>query len=286
MKKINKKISSYNFTAYKNRTIKYIVIHWVGAVSTAKDNAYYFYGGNRKASAHYFVDTTSIWQSVLDKNAAWAVGGGPLDQASPYAKYGKKYFGKCLNANSISIEMCCAKDKNGKLYIPEKTIKNTGELVRYLMEEHDIPASNVIRHFDVNGKICPGTHIETSDWKALHKTLTTEKKLTKKATKKAARKTFIKAVQKACGAKQDGIAGTETLSKTVTVSAKKNRTHKVVRVIQTYLNALGYDCGEVDGIAGALFTKAVKAFQKDHGCIVDGELTAQAMTWKKLLGLA
>jgi len=100
-----------------------------------------------------------------------------------------------------------------------------------------------------------------------------------------AKTTFIKGVQEACGAKVDGIAGKETLSKTVTVSATKNNRHKVVRVIQTYLNHLGYNCGTVDGIAGVKFKTAVKAYQKANGCVADGEITAKNRTWKKLLGL-
>lgn len=96
---------------------------------------------------------------------------------------------------------------------------------------------------------------------------------------------FIKDVQKSICAKADGIAGPETLSKTVTVSDKKNRTHGVVRPIQKYLNALGYDCGIVDGIAGAKFKKAVVKFQKAKSCIADGEITAKGKTWKKLLGM-
>lgn len=96
---------------------------------------------------------------------------------------------------------------------------------------------------------------------------------------------FIKDVQKVIGAKVDGIAGTETLSKTVTVSAEKNRTHGVVRPIQKYLNALGYDCGTVDGIAGAKFKEAVVKFQKAKGCVADGEVTAKGKTWQKLLGM-
>lgn len=96
---------------------------------------------------------------------------------------------------------------------------------------------------------------------------------------------FIKDVQKAINAKVDGIAGSETLSKTVTVSAEKNRTHAVVRHIQQYLNALGYDCGVVDGIAGAKFKKAVVKYQKAKGCIADGEVTAKGKTWQKLLGM-
>lgn len=97
---------------------------------------------------------------------------------------------------------------------------------------------------------------------------------------------FIKDVQGATGAKVDGIAGSETISKTITVSAKKNSTHKVVKYIQKYLNALGYDCGKVDGIAGSKFTSAVKKYQQAKGCVVDGEITAREKTWKKLLGMA
>lgn len=105
-------------------------------------------------------------------------------------------------------------------------------------------------------------------------------------TKDSERTTFIKGVQRACGANVDGIAGKETISKTITVSARTNRTHPVVGVIQTYLNVLGYNCGAVDGIAGPKFTAAVKAYQKANGCVADGEITARNKTWKKLLGMA
>lgn len=96
---------------------------------------------------------------------------------------------------------------------------------------------------------------------------------------------FIKDIQKAIGAKIDGVAGEETLSKTVTVSETKNRTHSVVRPIQKYLNTLGYDCGTVDGIAGAKFKKAIVKYQKAKGCVADGEVTAKKKTWQKLLGM-
>ena len=84
----------------------------------------------------------------------------------------------------------------------------------------------------------------------------------------------------------DGIAGPETLGKTVTVSESKNRTHPVVRAIQLRLQVLGYtEVGDVDGVAGPLFTQAVKAFQGDNGCQTDGEVTAGEKTWRKLLGM-
>lgn len=100
-------------------------------------------------------------------------------------------------------------------------------------------------------------------------------------------KAFIADVQRATGAEVDGIAGPETLSKTVTLSAILNRKHTLIYYVQRRLKALGYtEVGVVDGIAGGKFTTAVKHFQKDNGCEVDGEITARAKTWKKLLGLA
>lgn len=94
---------------------------------------------------------------------------------------------------------------------------------------------------------------------------------------------FIKDVQKATGAKIDGIAGSETLLKTVTVSASKNSRHAVVRPLQKRLNALGFNCGVVDGAAGRKFTAAVLAYQKSKGCVQDGEITARHRTWQHLL---
>lgn len=99
-------------------------------------------------------------------------------------------------------------------------------------------------------------------------------------------KQFIEDVQRILGAGVDGIAGPITLSKTITVSRYVNRKHPVVVPIQKRLYALGYiEVGEADGIAGSNFQKAMKAFQKDNGCFVDGEATAQKSTWKKLLGM-
>jgi N-acetylmuramoyl-L-alanine amidase CwlA len=99
-------------------------------------------------------------------------------------------------------------------------------------------------------------------------------------------KQFIKDVQKACGAAVDGIAGPETISKTVTLSAKKNNRHAAVMAVQKRLFALGYiEVGKADGIAGPKFTSAVAHFQQDNGCVVDGEITARNKTWRKLLGM-
>lgn len=106
------------------------------------------------------------------------------------------------------------------------------------------------------------------------------------AEEKYTLKEFIKDIQRACGAAVDGVAGSETISKTVTLSAKKNARHAAVRAVQERLFTLGYiEVGKVDGVAGPKFTSAVAHFQQDNGCVVDGEITAQKKTWRKLLGM-
>ena len=92
---VNKLLTPYNHTNGDVPRIKYIVIHYVGALGGAKANCQWYAGGNRSASAHYYVDFDgSIWQSVEDKNIAWHCGA-------------KKYVHpECRNANSIGIELC------------------------------------------------------------------------------------------------------------------------------------------------------------------------------------
>lgn len=157
--KINKKISKYNNESRQGWGVKYIVIHYVGAVSTAKNNADYFAGGDRQASAHFFVDEGSIWQSVETDRAAWHCG-GPLQGAG-----GHTFFGYCTNLNSIGIEMCVVK-KDGKYIVKTDTVNNTAWLVQKLMKDFGVTKDHVIRHYDVTGKECPDAYPEyaTGDW--------------------------------------------------------------------------------------------------------------------------
>lgn len=138
MLNINKMISPFNHYDYNNP--KFIAIHYVGAQSsTAKNNATYFFNGDRQASAHYFVDNNSIWQSVLDSTGAWHIGNTRTE---------------VNNQNSIGIEQCCMGDN---LMVTEQTENNTIELVKYLMGKYNIPIENVRTHYTISGnsKICP-----------------------------------------------------------------------------------------------------------------------------------
>ena len=60
-----------NFTKMSNKQNEYIVIHFVGAVSSAYNNAKYFEKEYRGASAHFFVDEIETYQVVREKDVAW-----------------------------------------------------------------------------------------------------------------------------------------------------------------------------------------------------------------------
>jgi N-acetyl-anhydromuramyl-L-alanine amidase AmpD len=159
MVKIQKKITPYNFSHMNYKKNEYIVIHYVGAVSTAKNNADYYARTKLNASANYFVDENEIWQSVEDYNRAWHCGGGLQ------GKYGHTFHNICTNSNSIGIEMCVKKDKAGNWYFEENTVKNTIDLVKMLMQKYNIPIDRVIRHYDVTGKNCPAPYVNETEWK-------------------------------------------------------------------------------------------------------------------------
>lgn len=237
MKKINKKISSYNHSSRSGRKIEYIVIHWVGAVSTAKNNGTYFANGNRNASAHYFVDDTSIWQSVEDKNSAWHCGGGLQGSG------GHTYYKKCMNSNSLGIEMCC-KRKDGRLYVTDKTIKNTAELVKYLQKKYGITDARVIRHYDVTGKSCPAPFLTAASWSKLHKTLT--------------------------GAAKTGSQNAPAKLKAPIWTVKRGSTGQQVKRLQQCLNKIMGTELAVDGSFGPATDKVFRQFQRDYGLVVDG----------------
>lgn len=149
--------------------IKYIVIHYTGNDGDSDESNANYFNAYRGVSAHYFVDDDSITQSVPDKHIAWAVGGAKYPSCA--ATGGGKWYNKCTNSNSISIELCDAK-KNGKYDFTEKTLQNAAELAKLLMKKYGIPVGNVIRHFDVTGKICPAPFVnDEKAWAAFKKRL-------------------------------------------------------------------------------------------------------------------
>lgn len=199
------------------------------------------------------------------------------------------------NNSHIQFEIC--EDALNDAEYFNEAFRLAVELCAYLCKEYGIAVDDVVSHHEAYELGYASNHADCDHWLAkFGKDMNWFRKqvdarlgnVSVKVEDKSESSltTFIKGVQKACGAKVDGIAGAETLSKTVTVSKTKNPRHAVVKPLQVYLNAIGYPCGSADGVFGTKTHNAVVAYQKDNDCVADGEVTAKNKTWKKLLGLA
>lgn len=265
--KVNKMITPYKKTVMKNKKNKYIVIHYVGGVSSAKSNCLYY---NRKdardASANYFVDDTGVYQLVEDKDAAWHCG------AKTYK------HPECRNSNSLGIEMCLKKDSVGKLYVTEKTIELVGELVRELMSKYNINKNHIIRHYDVTGKLCPNCNglLNDATWEKFRDRLTKQIMSTNPNVNNNKVNNKVRELQIALNKDLksnliiDGIMGPKTLQeiKKVTIQLPKkgslNRYPNITSLIQRIVGT------SIDGLYGPKTMNAVKAFQKNKQITQDG----------------
>jgi len=213
--------------------IKYIVIHYTANDGdTDENNGKYFKNNVVKSSAHYFVDSDSVTQSVPDDYTAWAVGG------SRWSNYkttgGAKYYSKCTNTNSISVELC-DDVKNGVIYPSEKTIERAAQLVKSLMKKYNVPLSNVIRHFDVTGKPCPAYWVDNNKWNEFKSRLS--------------------------GA---AVSNVEEYNMDTIKKGSKGKAVKIWQII------LGFTGADVDGSFGSKTETATKNWQKNKGLTVDG----------------
>ncbi|MCC8047318.1 MAG: amidase [Clostridiales bacterium] len=160
---IVKKTGTANTTVSKGRSVKYIVIHYTAGVKStsgqAANTAAWFANASAKASADFIVDDATIVQYNPDpaNRYCWAVGGSKQNTK------GGSLYGTAKNANTISIEICSTnstgtvKDANDSTWsLSSAAVAKAVELTKYLMETYGIDADHVIRHYDVNGKLCPG----------------------------------------------------------------------------------------------------------------------------------
>lgn len=148
-----------NYQRGRAQPVSFLVFHYVGATGGAEANAkYYGRTPGIGASAHYFVGHASegaaIWQSVAEADTAWHCGANSYQHPT------------CRNSNSIGIEMCCHQDVSGGWCIDEATMAAAAELGRDIMARYGIPLENVLRHYDVTGKLCPRPLIDEGKWAA------------------------------------------------------------------------------------------------------------------------
>ena len=158
--------------------VKAIVIHWVGKAreTAAAVRSYFNYLGKQDprdiapdiyASAHYSIDEYNILRMIPEDEVAYHVG------AWVYTKEAVEYFGKDATSNlpfagstpnfyTIGIELNHLEDGS----FTDATYYTAVELTQDLCRRYDLkPDENILRHFDVTGKICPKWFVEhPADW--------------------------------------------------------------------------------------------------------------------------
>ncbi len=155
--KIQKHLTSVNKGEKGSNKPEWIIYHFVGASGQALANANYFRNVYRGASAHYFIDPTTIVQVVEDDRSAWHIGDGSRTRAGKHNGY--VHPGGATNSNAIGIE-CCQDTSTGNSvwnwqFHPE-TLNKAEWLIKKLQKKYNIDDDHVIRHYDASTKLCPG----------------------------------------------------------------------------------------------------------------------------------
>ena len=136
-------VNEYSRPGTKTERITGIVIHYTANPgSTAMQNRNYFEGLKdshiTKASSHFIVG--------LD---------GEIVQCIP--TWEEAYASNDRNPDTVSIETCHP-NEDGKY--TQATYKSMVQLTAWLCKKFDLTEKDVIRHYDITGKICPKYFVE------------------------------------------------------------------------------------------------------------------------------
>ena len=146
-------VNPYSRPGDELKTIRGVVIHYVGNPGTsAQANRNYFESLKDGADGTY---ASSHFVVGLE---------GEVIQCVPLTEIA--YASNSRNEDTVSIEVCHP-DEDGA-FAPE-SYESVVKLTAWLCETFRLdPESDVIRHYDVTGKICPKYYVENEDaWERL-----------------------------------------------------------------------------------------------------------------------
>lgn len=148
-------VNPYSRSGKTLRRVNGIVIHYTANPgSTAQNNRDYFENlKNTKttsASSHFIIGLNGeVIQCI------------PLNEVA--------YASNNRNRDTIAIE-CCHPDESGQFN--EETYQSLQILIRSLMNTYHLTSNDVIRHYDITGKICPKYFVDHEDkWQEFLNTL-------------------------------------------------------------------------------------------------------------------
>ncbi len=139
-------VNPYSRPGTESDGINGIVIHYTANPgSTAQENRDYFnglqYSHETEASSNFII---GIDGEIIQCVPTWEVA----------------YASNDRNSDTVSIE-CCHPDESGRF--TEQTYRSLVQLTAWLCVKFDLGSEDVIRHYDVTGKICPKYFAENED---------------------------------------------------------------------------------------------------------------------------
>lgn len=139
-------VNPYSRPGTESDGINGIVIHYTANPgSTAQENRDYFnglqYSHETEASSNFII---GIDGEIIQCVPTWEVA----------------YASNDRNSDTVSIE-CCHPDESGRF--TEQTYRSLVQLTAWLCVKFDLGPEDVIRHYDVTGKICPKYFVENED---------------------------------------------------------------------------------------------------------------------------
>lgn len=138
--------NKYSRPQIKLRKIRGVVVHYTANPgASAEGNRNYF--ENLKESKETYASS----HFIIGLN-------GEVVQCIPLNEIA--YASNERNSDTISIE-CCHPGRNGKFN--QKTYDSLVKLTAWLCGRYNLKKRNIIRHYDVTGKMCPKYYVEHED---------------------------------------------------------------------------------------------------------------------------
>ena len=131
-------VNPYSRVGTRRSTTEKIVIHYVANPNTTAEQNWNYFNGLARSHA---TSASSNFIIGLD---------GEIIQCMPI--YEIAYANSPINETSVSIE-CCHPTSDG--HLTEATYNSLVKLVSWLANRYEMDRDDVIRHFDVTGKLCP-----------------------------------------------------------------------------------------------------------------------------------
>jgi N-acetylmuramoyl-L-alanine amidase CwlA len=139
-------VNPYSRPGTELEKVNGVVIHYVGnSGTTAEQNRNYF---QNLAESHYTY-ASSNFIIGMDGKIIMCV---PINEVA--------YCSNERNDDTISIEVCHP-DDSGEF--TAETMESLQKLTKWLTETYHLKRDEVIRHYDITGKICPKYFVDNPD---------------------------------------------------------------------------------------------------------------------------